>query len=41
MFSYLMALEAKWNLLHYKHISQNHIGHFKRVKLFLIFSSNT
>jgi hypothetical protein len=41
MFSYLMALEAKWNLLYHKHISQNHIGHFKTVKLFSIFSSNT
>jgi len=41
MFSYVMALEAKENLLYHKPISQNHIGHFKPVKLFPIFSSNS
>lgn len=41
MFSYVMALEAKRYLLYHKPISQNHIGHLKRVKLLSIFSSNT
>jgi len=41
MFSYVMILETKGNLLYHKPISQNRIGHFIHVKLFPVFSSNS